>query len=67
VFAHYGPVLAGGRLWVASNDGLIRSFNPTTGAATGSLEINGGATTNPVVVGQTMYVVSAKGQLHAFR
>ncbi|WP_420863807.1 PQQ-binding-like beta-propeller repeat protein [Algirhabdus cladophorae] len=67
VFSHYGPVLAGGRLWVASNDGLIRSFDPVTGQGTGSLEINGGASSNPVVVGGTMYVVSAKGQLHAFR
>ena len=32
VFAHYGPVLAGGRLYVASNDGLIRAFDPTNGA-----------------------------------
>jgi len=67
VFAHYGPVLAGSRLWVGSNDGLIRSFDPVTGQSTGSLEINGGASSNPVVVGGTMYVISAKGQLHAFR
>jgi len=67
VFAHYGPVLAGGRLLVASNDGVIRSFNPVDGTLIGTVDIPGGATTNPGIVGGVMYVVSTKGQLHAFR
>lgn len=67
VAAHYGPVLAGGRLIVASSDGLIRQFDPTSGALVGSIEIPGGAASNPVVAGQTLYVVSKTGQLHAFR
>lgn len=67
MFAHYGPVLAGGRLLVASNDGVIRSFNPVDGTLIGTVDIPGGATTNPVIVGGVMYVVSTKGQLHAFR
>ena len=32
IYAHYGPVLAGGRLWVASSDGVLRGFEPVTGA-----------------------------------
>lgn len=67
VVAHYGPLLAGGRLLVASNDGLLRSFDPVSGAETGRVEIPGGATTHPVVVGRTLYVVGRDGQLHAFR
>nr|WP_217430481.1 PQQ-like beta-propeller repeat protein [Sulfitobacter algicola] len=67
VFAHYGPVLAGGRLIVASNDGLIRSFNPENGVLVSEVQIQGGATTNPVVANGTLYVVSTRGQLHAFR
>lgn len=67
VFAHYGPIIAGGRVIVASNDGKLRSFDPTNGALTGSAEIPNGATTGPVVAGGTLYVVSTKGQLHAFR
>lgn len=67
VFSHRGPILAGGRLIVASTDGLIRQFDPTSGALLGTLEIPGGAATNPVVAGQTLYVVSKTGQLHAFR
>lgn len=67
VVAHHGPVLAGGLLHLASDDGLIRSFDPVSGALVGSVEINGGATSEPVVAGGVMYVVSQKGRLHAFR
>ncbi len=67
VFAHYGPVLAGGRLIVASSDGQIRSFDPTSGAETGAVAIPGGAASHPVVAGGTLYVVSKDGQLVAFR
>ncbi|MEP1613873.1 MAG: PQQ-binding-like beta-propeller repeat protein [Roseobacter sp.] len=67
VFVHHGPLLAGGRIYVASNDGLLRSFDPENGALVGSVEIPGGATSNPVVAGGVLYVVSTRGQLHAFR
>ena len=67
VVANYGPVLAGGRLLVASNDGLLRSFNPEDGSLLGTTEIPGGATTAPVIAGGVLYVVGANGQLHAFR
>ncbi len=66
-FAHYGPIIAGGRLIVASSDGQIRSFDPTSGALTGTLAIEGGAASNPVVADQTLYVISKSGHLHAFR
>ncbi len=67
IIAHYGPVLAGGRLIVASSDGLLRSFNPVTGALIGTVPLPGGAATHPVVAGQTLYVVNKNGQLLAFR
>ncbi len=67
VFAHYGPVMAGGRLYVASNDGVIRAFDPRDGSLIGQAEIPGGATTSPVFAGGVMYVVGSKGQLFAFR
>lgn len=66
-FANHGPVLAGGRLVVASSDGLIRSFSPENGALLSSVEIPGGATTRPIVAGGVMYVVSGKGMLYAYR
>jgi outer membrane protein assembly factor BamB len=67
VFAHYGPVLAGGRLIVTSSDGFIRQFDPTSGALLGQIVLPGGAASGPVVAGRTLYVVSKSGQLHAFR
>lgn len=67
VVAHYGPIVAGGRVIVASGDGMLRSYDPTNGALVGTVAIPGGATTAPVVAGGTLYVVSKSGQLHAFR
>jgi outer membrane protein assembly factor BamB len=67
IVAHYGPVLAGGRILVASNDGLLRQFDPTNGALIAQTAVPGGATTHPVVAGGVLYLVSGDGQLHAFR
>lgn len=67
IYAHYGPLLAGGRLVVASSDGRIRLFDPASGALNGEIELRGGAAISPIVVGGTLYVVSRDGQLHAYR
>ncbi len=67
IVAHYGPILAGGRLILASADGLLRQFDPISGALVAQVAIPGGATTNPVVAGGTLYVVTTRGQLVAFR
>ncbi|HBM58220.1 MAG TPA: quinoprotein, partial [Citreicella sp.] len=48
-FVNHGPVLAGGRLIVASSDGALRSFDPVSGALLASAPIPGGATTRPVI------------------
>ncbi|WOI54863.1 PQQ-binding-like beta-propeller repeat protein [Palleronia sp. LCG004] len=67
IYAHYGPVLAGGRLWVASGDGYLRAFAPQSGALVGRVALPGGAATNPAIVNGTLYVVSSDGRLLAFR
>ena len=67
IFAHYGPVLAGGRIVVASSDGVLRSFNPTDGSLVATAQIPGGAASAPALAGGSLYVVSGNGQLHAFR
>ncbi|WP_244503532.1 PQQ-binding-like beta-propeller repeat protein [Shimia haliotis] len=64
---HYGPIIAGNRLVVASSDELLRLFDPKSGEAVYTAEIPGGAATNPVVADGVLYIVSGKGQLHAFR
>lgn len=65
--SHFGPVLANGRLLLVSNDGLLRQFDPVSGALTGTMELPDGAARNPVVAGGTLYIVTENGQLHAFR
>ncbi|MEX0279133.1 MAG: PQQ-binding-like beta-propeller repeat protein [Ruegeria sp.] len=67
IYAHYGPILAGGRIVIASNDGYVRFFNPVDGTLVHRTEVPGGATASPVVAGRTLYIVSTKGELHAFR
>ncbi|MGY6634968.1 MAG: outer membrane protein assembly factor BamB family protein [Alkalilacustris sp.] len=67
VVAHFGPVLAGGRLLVASSDGRLRSFDPASGALLGEVALPSGAATHPVVVNRTLYIVTRDGRLHALR
>lgn len=67
VFTHYGPILAGGRLIVASGDGVIRMFATESGEMTGSLPLRSGAASHPIVLDDTLLVVSKDGRLHAYR
>ncbi len=67
IIAHQGPIIAGGQLIVASDDGFIHLYNPTTGAEAGTVPLPGGASSNPVVAGGTLYVVTSNGKLLAFR
>lgn len=67
ITAHYGPVLAGGRLAVAGGDGQLRLFNPADGSMVGGVEIPGGAASSPALAGGMLFVVNGKGQLLAFR
>lgn len=67
VTAHFGPVLAGGRLWVASSDGLLRGFDPASGVQRAAVNLPGGAATNPALANGALYVVSREGRLLAFR
>ncbi|NUB43395.1 PQQ-binding-like beta-propeller repeat protein [Fertoebacter nigrum] len=67
IFAHYGPVLAGGRIAVVSSDGALRLFSPLDGSLVASADIPGGAASAPALAGGVLYVVGGNGQLHAFR
>ncbi len=67
IVAHYGPVLAGGRLWVASSDGKLSAFSPTDGALVYQTDMPGGAASQPAMAGGTIYVTTTKGQVVAFR
>lgn len=67
IFAQHGPVLAGGRLWVASSDGALRAFDPVSGARVAEVAVPGGAASGPIVAAGAMYVLGREGTLHAFR
>jgi outer membrane protein assembly factor BamB len=67
ITAHYGPILAGGRLAVVSGDGTLRLFDPASGAVVAQAEIPGGAASAPALVGGALLVMGGNGQLHAFR
>jgi outer membrane protein assembly factor BamB len=67
IFAHFGPVLAGGKLWLASDDGTLTAYDPATGAQGITVDLPGGAASGMSFAGGTMYVMSGNGQLHAFR
>lgn len=67
IFAHFGPLLAGGQLIVASSDGMLRGFDPANGALRMEAELPGGAASAPIAVGGALYVVTRDGSLLAYR
>lgn len=67
IVAAYGPLLAGGRLFVASDDGTMRVLDPASGTPLGTVPLPAGAAVEPSVAGGTLYVVTADGTLNAFR
>lgn len=66
-FAHYGPILAGRRLNIASSDGMLRQFDPRTGGLTASHQLPAPAASQPAIANGTLYVVTTDGKLTAFR
>jgi outer membrane protein assembly factor BamB len=64
---YYGPVLAGGRLWVAGADGLLRAFSPVDGSPLAQVPLPGGAAAAPAIAGGVLYVPTQDGRLLAFQ
>ncbi|URW76163.1 PQQ-like beta-propeller repeat protein [Sphingomonas donggukensis] len=62
-----GPVLAGGRLWLANSLGQIASVSPTDGTVGTTIETKGKFGLSPVVANQTLYMLSDEGVLTAYR
>lgn len=62
-----GPLLAGGRLIVASNDGYAVSINPESGTKLAATEIDEGVSVPPVIVDGMLYFLTDSGRLVAFR
>ena len=60
-----GPVLAGGRLWLASEKGNLVSVDPATGRTEGMQDMGAPIYIAPVVAGGRMYVLTDKAKLIA--
>ena len=64
---YYGPVLAGDRLIVVSSQGALINVDPSNGGFQSQTGIGAGVNLQPVVAGQTLYVLDHRGRLTAFR
>lgn len=62
-----GPVLAGGRLVVASSLGQVLALNPATGETVGETRLSDGVLITPIVANGTIYVLTANATLVALR
>jgi outer membrane protein assembly factor BamB len=62
-----GPVLAGGKIWVASSEGELRAIDPATGKMTASLSVGGRVFLSPIIAARTLYILTDDGTLIAFR
>ncbi|MEJ2409092.1 MAG: PQQ-binding-like beta-propeller repeat protein [Novosphingobium sp.] len=66
-FFWVGPVLAGGKLWVANSHGRVGTVDPATGAYTPFTELKDGVMLEPVVANNTLYILDNSGRITAFR
>lgn len=62
-----GPVLAGDRLLLASNTGVMTAISPYSGEVLGAIELPGRTVITPVVANGTVYVLTTSGTLVALR
>ena len=67
VIYYSGPVLVSGRVLVTDSAGNLRSFDALSGTEGTGARVDGGSLTGPVVANGTVYVLSDKGTLYAFR
>jgi outer membrane protein assembly factor BamB len=62
-----GPVLAGDRLWLANSRGELVSASPADGSMGSTIEIGDKVSLPPIVANNTLYVLSDKGKITAYR
>jgi len=65
--SYTGPILAGGRLIVASTEGSLIFADPDKGTFLGQTELKAGVSLPPVVANNVLYILDDDGRLHAFR
>ena len=65
--SYRGPVLAGGRLILASSEGTLINVDPTNGGFQSQTNIRSSVNLSPIVANQTLYILDDDGRLRAFR
>ncbi len=60
-----GPVVAGGRVWVVSGQGLIVGADARTGQLSGNVDLGTDVFITPIVAGGRMYILADNAQLIA--
>lgn len=63
----YGPVLAGGRLWLTNSLGRLFSFDPSDGHETGKILLNDPTSRPPLVAEGTLFTLDDDATLTAWR
>ena len=63
---HFGPVVAGGRVYVVSSKGNISAFNADTGEKLESVSVGAPSSTAPQVAAGKMFVLGSNGTLTVF-
>lgn len=63
----FGPVLAGGRLWLTNSLGELAAYAPETGFALFDQELAGAFFLPPVVADRAMLLLDDSGDLHVLR
>jgi outer membrane protein assembly factor BamB len=58
-----GPVLAGGKLWLVSGEGLLVGADARTGQMTSQVDLDTRVFVTPVVAGGRMYILADNAML----
>ncbi len=62
-----GPLLAGNRLIMLSDNKEAWSISPYTGKALGKIDLSAGSFITPLVANETLYLLTSDGKLAAYR
>lgn len=67
LIAWYGPVLAGGHLWLTNSEGRMIAYDPSSGAEQARFKLDDTSNRPPVVAGGTLYTLDDGAELTAWR
>jgi len=67
VTRYVGPIVAAGQVHVISASGRLYSLNADTGAEVGTTALGGATNVDPLIVQNTLLVLSRDGRLQAYR